>query len=76
MSSRHADLQPPATYARGRHCIDYGFATPRVIQSISQCGYEQFNARYSTDHRAYFFDFETAKLFGRPTPELALQLNG
>jgi hypothetical protein len=55
----------------GRNCIDYGFASPHAIQAISLCGYEQFNSRYSTDHRAYFFDFDTAKLFGRQTPELA-----
>jgi hypothetical protein len=71
MSARHGDLQPPATYARGRNCIDYGFATLRVIQALSKCGYEQFNVRFSTDHRACFFDFDTEKLFGRQTPELA-----
>ena len=71
MSARYGYLQPPATYARGRNCIDYGFASPHVVQAISLCGYEQFNSRYSTDHRAYFFEFDTAKLFGRQTPALA-----
>ena len=71
MSARHGELQPPATYARGQNCIDYGFATPHVIQALSRCGYEQFNVRFSTDHRAYFFDFDTEKLFGQQTPELA-----
>ena len=70
MSARHSG-QPPATFARGRQCIDYGFASLHVIQSIRKCGYEQFSARFPTDHRAYFFDFDTDKLFGTRTPKLA-----
>ena len=69
MSYKHP-TRPPATYARGSHCIDYGFATPHVVQALSNCGYEAFNARYSTDHRSYFFDFNTVQLFGRPTSVL------
>jgi len=34
-------------------------------------GYEHFNARLSLDHRGLFLDFDTAKLFGSPTPDLA-----
>lgn len=47
-------MPPPATFARGRQCIDYGFATPHVIRALRQCGYEQFSARFPTDHRSYF----------------------
>ena len=70
MSARHS-RQPPATFAGGRQCIDYGFESFHVIQSIRKCGYEQFSARFPTDHRAYFFDFDTDKLFGTRTPGLA-----
>ena len=74
MANRHQELPPP-TYARGRGCLDYGFATPHVLSALTQCGYEAFNARFSTDHRSYFFDFDTALLFGSRTLTLAKQAN-
>lgn len=70
MSLKH-HLPPPVTYARGRHCLDLGFASPTVAQALMHCGYEQFHARFHTDHRAYFFDFDTAQLFGSVHPSLA-----
>jgi hypothetical protein len=65
----------PATFARGSQCIDYGFATPHVLRALRRCGYEQFSARFTTDHRAYFFDFDTTELFGTLTPTLASPAN-
>ena len=70
MSARHPS-PPPPTYARGRKCIDYGFGTTRVAQALHASGYEAFNARFTTDHRSYFFDFNTEQLFGAATPTLA-----
>ena len=70
MSHRHA-CQPSTTFARGSHCIDYGFATSHVVQTLSICGYEAFHVRFSTDHRSYFFNIDIVKLFGRPTLALA-----
>ena len=70
MSTRHSFPTPP-TYARGRKCIDYGFGTPRAAQALQASGYEAFNARFTTDHRSYFFDFDTEQLFGAATPTLA-----
>ena len=70
MLSRHS-APLPVTYARGRKCLDYGFATAHVAQALVACGYEAFNARYPTDHRPYFFDFDTDKLFGNATPSLS-----
>jgi hypothetical protein len=70
MSVRH-DTPPPPKYARGKKCLDYGFGTPRVTLALTACGYEAFNARYTTDHRSYFFDFDTTALFGTTTPALA-----
>jgi hypothetical protein len=70
MSHKHSTSRPPATYARGSQCIDYGFATPHVVQVLSKCGYEAFNARFLTDHRSYFFDFNTVQRFGRSTSAL------
>jgi hypothetical protein len=63
MGARHQqDL--PATYARGRKCLDYGFATPNVCAAMVTCGYEGFGHRFPSDHRGYFFDFDIHRLFG------------
>ncbi|KAI2499112.1 hypothetical protein MHU86_15382 [Fragilaria crotonensis] len=61
----------PATYARGRRRLDYGFATFHAAIALKYAGYEAFNERFPTDHRAYFFDFDTDKLFGNSTQALA-----
>ena len=63
MSAQHnRDL--PATYSRGRRCLDYGFATAQACAALQKCGYESFGHRYPSDHRAYFLDFYIRKLFG------------
>ena len=61
---------PPATYARGRTRLDYALATAHVAESLSQAGYEPFNSKFPSDHRAYFLDFNTARLFGADTQQL------
>ena len=63
MGARH-NQELPATYARGRRCLDYGFATALASAALKQCGYESFGHRYPSDHRAYFFDFDIRLLFG------------
>ncbi len=69
MKARH--LTPlPATFSRGRQCIDYGLASPKFADSLLRCGYDAFNERYSTDHRSYYFDFDTDRLFGNETHHL------
>ena len=69
MRSRHSSADP-ATYARGRTRLDYSLATGHVVRSLKRAGYEQFNARFHTDHRASFLDFDTARLFGTATQTL------
>ncbi len=61
---------PPATYARGRTRLDYALATEHVAASLSQAGYEPFNSRFPSDHRAYFLDFNTTRLFETDTQQL------
>jgi hypothetical protein len=68
--SRHSS-QVPATYARGSKCLDYALGSSRIRDAMLAMGYEPFNARLSSDHRGLFLDFDTAKLFGSPTPDLA-----
>ena len=65
--------QLPATYARGRKCIDYALGTLRLQQALTGAGYEPFNQRIHSDHRGYFLDFNTEILFGMDTPSLARQ---
>ena len=52
MGARHNhDL--PTTYTRGRKCLDYGFATPNVCTTaLCASGYESFEPRFPSDHRA------------------------
>ncbi|KAI2489539.1 hypothetical protein MHU86_25041 [Fragilaria crotonensis] len=70
MRTRHSS-KPPPTYARGRKCLDYGLATHHVASALIRCGYEAFNERFATDHRAYYFDLDTEALFGNKTQHLA-----
>ncbi|KAI2510607.1 hypothetical protein MHU86_3718 [Fragilaria crotonensis] len=69
-SSRHSS-HVPATYSRGSKCLDYALGSPRLGAALIAMGYEAFNARLSSDHRGFFIDFDTDKLFGSPTPNLA-----
>ena len=67
---RHSS-HAPATYSRGTKCLDYALGSPRLQAALVAMGYEEFNARLSSDHRGYFLDFDTDTLFGSPTPDLA-----
>ena len=51
--------------------MDFGFATYRAARALKSAGYKAFNVRFPTDHRAYFFDFDTEKLFGKILQALA-----
>ncbi|KAI2490869.1 hypothetical protein MHU86_23692 [Fragilaria crotonensis] len=70
MTSRHSSPLP-ATYARGSKCLDYALASPLVGEALISAGYEEFNAHIASDHRGYFFDFDTNILFGSETQQLA-----
>ena len=70
-----SNTQFPAAYARGNSRLDFGFATGGIARALKAAGYEAFNERFSTDHRAYYFDFDTAKLFGNETTTLVSPTN-
>ena len=70
MSTKHSGPLP-ATYSRGHKCLDYALATPGIKQSVVKAGYEAFNAKFPTDHRAYYIDFEIDQLFGVQIQSLA-----
>jgi exonuclease III len=63
-----------ATYSRGKKRLDYALGTQHVSVALRLCGYEPFQYRMSSNHRAFFldFDFDTTLLFGGDTPELPL----
>ena len=58
-------------FARGQKRLDYALASPRVLKALTAAGYEAFGHRIASDHRGYFFDFDTAALFGSDTQALA-----
>ena len=43
------------------------------MEVLKAAGYEAFGHRIASDHRGYFFDFDTAALFGSDTQELAIR---
>ena len=70
LMAKHNASTPPATYARGAKRLDYALASPAISAALVAAGYEAFDSRIPSDHRGYFFDFDTAKLFGSETQEL------
>ncbi len=46
-------------------------ASCEILTTLVAAGYEPFNERYHTDHRAYFLDLDTTELFGSETPLLS-----
>ena len=54
LMSGRSTIPFPATYARGRHRLDFGFATRYAASALKYAGYEAFNEHFPTDHRAYF----------------------
>jgi hypothetical protein len=71
MSAKHPNTAHPATFMRGRTRIDYVLTTPRVLDAVRYCEYEEFQQQIHTDHRTYYVDFDTATLFGTPLQVLA-----
>jgi hypothetical protein len=71
LSIQHPHLQDPATYTRGHKRLDFALGSDRIAIAVQACGYEAFNYRFHTDHRAYFIDLNTELLFGSPTQPLS-----
>jgi hypothetical protein len=67
MFSLHDSRQIP-TYARGKKRLDDALATLLAARTIVADGYEPFNHRLASNHRAFFLDFDEAALFGSQSP--------
>ena len=57
------------TYNRGHRRIDFALGTKRFYDSYVQGGYQPFGEHLSSDHRAYYMDFNNSILFGQATPQ-------
>jgi len=56
------------TYIRGSKVLDYFLIPPELEDAVLACRYEPYNIRTMGDHRAFYVDFDTAKLLGgKPT---------
>jgi hypothetical protein len=66
MAAQHPNTTHPVTFMRGRTHIDYVLATMRVAAAVRFCGYEEFQHRVHSDHRAYYVDFDTNALLVNP----------
>jgi len=58
------------TYSRGKKRLDYALVSSKVLDAFCAGGYEPFNSRLISDHRAFFLDFDVHALFGCTTPIL------
>jgi hypothetical protein len=45
--------------------------SPDAAAAVRHCGYEPPDFRFKGDHRGFFLDFDTSRLFGNKTPTLA-----
>ena len=59
------------TYSRGSKCIDYILIDSQLKNSVWACGYDPFNIRGVSDHRAVYLDVKTELFFGNATIPLA-----
>jgi endonuclease/exonuclease/phosphatase family metal-dependent hydrolase len=75
LSIQHPHLQDTATYTRGHKRLDFALGSDRVAMAVQACGYEPFNYRFHSDHRAYFIDLNTELLFGSATQQLSQPSN-
>jgi hypothetical protein len=67
---RNPHLPEPATFARGSNRIDYCLVSSDLVEAVQSCGYEPFQMRVQSDHRGFFIDFQTSRLFGNDTQPL------
>ena len=51
--------------------MDYALITPALLPAICSAGYNPFNYRIPSDHRAFFLDFDTQLLLGYKPSALA-----
>jgi hypothetical protein len=60
-----------ATFIGGRKRIDYVLMSASPANALRLGGYDPPSYRFKGDHRGFFLDFDTTKLFGNTTSKLA-----
>ena len=68
---QHGINDRPATWHEDSKRIDYALASPSIMHAITACGYDPFGYRIDSDHRGFFMDFNTEKLFRNGTFPMA-----
>ena len=63
MTARH-QKPLPATFERGKDCIDYVLASPRILQAITHAGYTPQSGGLFSDHRGLFMDIDIETALG------------
>eukprot|EP00957_Ditylum_brightwellii_P086203 6559064-Ditylum_brightwellii.AAC.1 len=56
-ADKHPTATPLHTYQRNNNRLDYIFATPALLPSITAVGFFPFNIPFLTDHGALYADF-------------------
>ena len=68
VEAKHLSLYP-ATYNRGRECLDWIAISSTVdVGAIKKSGYLPFYEGYMSDHRALYVDIDTTHLFTMAKP--------
>jgi hypothetical protein len=71
LTTLHKDIEAPATYARGKTCIDFILGTPKIAHATKSKGFIPFlDGAWTSDHRALFVDIDTLALFEGDTRNL------
>ena len=60
---KHPTKEHPKTYYRGKHCLDYIYATAYISQGIENAGYAPFYTMGKYDHRLLYVDIKWAHIF-------------
>lgn len=68
-SARLGTSTVPNTHQSGHKRIDYALISPDLLPAVQAAGYDPIGYRLTSDHRGFFVDFETQRLFGnKPSP--------
>ena len=74
VEAKHIDLYP-ATYDRGRECLDLIAISNGVrVSAIKRSGYLPFYEGYMSDHRALYIDIEAKEIFTNANPNTNLMV--
>jgi hypothetical protein len=71
LADQHSSRPLPATYIRGKKCIDYILVSASIQHAVERSGILPYHSIFSGDHRPCFLDFNATALFSSLTSPLA-----